>query len=703
MKSNIITHDCLSFVALMFLLLTSPCTFADGDIEDAIIIPNGQTIIWTEADFNQGIKKIKRLVLQDNSTLIISDLPSKVSLELYELVAGRNTKILVKKNQTYPAKALSGDNHPFADRYHATFAPPGLNGFPGFAANELEILAGIKSIAGLTIEVQALKGQDGGDGGKGKKGQNASCSSSGGNGWPGGTGGNGGNGGNIGKVIIQWWPLKNQHSSSEGVALGTSNVSGLKLSLIPGKGGKSGHGGPGGDGGDGINCGLWKRGGGASGRAGLSGQAGADGIAEDALVKEFSYPQLMPLKMPEVTGTNDKERYNRVNSAVVELNKKINELKNLENQAVTYGESMKGNLIEAAVTIIKKKGADKIDPLIVHLADLKRKQQIVHEIHTSYLEEQKELNKPYQDFLQDFRQNYYDTESKSRERFTSLSTAASHSESVEELIKISNEITGIGRFEWNAYTTISTKFNIIIAKFNNAYAKYKEQMKNFEPFLVELKSTLQGPPEAIDKIEQMLSYTDDRYKKYVEKIEIFHKENLLKIEEIEKKEVSDYVRDSMQKQGHLNAAADFMDIAQKLGEKSLEIEKQKSPRMKLPYYLPRYEYMLEYLNYEKTCSNLDELRQSNSFLYSGCKVIDDDIKKARNYLDKTLLKLLNVDKFTFSRVKAPWMANELIKYNDAIAKGRLVEAIKLHDELLNKAEEEMAAASSTPAVGGGVR
>lgn len=193
---------------------------------------------------------VRKLILGESSTLVVSPQGSSFLIVAQETFAGRGSSIVAK-----------GSNG-------RTASEEGRDGGHGADGTNLRIFFGKLASDGLQVVTGGGSGGDGATGARGQRGSDASCVGSGaGDGHAGKRGGNGGNGGNAGSLQVAVSPR--------------STGLNFSLSAEGGIGGNRGSGGLGGPGGRGVNrCGpwpYWSRGGGRSGSRGPSGNPGDDG------------------------------------------------------------------------------------------------------------------------------------------------------------------------------------------------------------------------------------------------------------------------------------------------------------------------------------------------------------------------------------------------------------------------------------------
>lgn len=218
---------------------------------------------------NASEKAFAGLVMDNNSTMVISNKLSHCNLVLTTATFGNNVKIKCEGDLgikgddgiPYTSQAIGGKN---GDKGY-----PGKDGTNGGNAVNLKITAGfIKYGNGIQVISKGGNGGAGGRGNNGQKGAHANCAQRGGDGGIGGAGGKGGNAGYNGNITMTFY-----------YETGTNpNPGTIELKEDIATGGSGGQGGPGGSGGEEKSCGLFGE---IHQPSGHDGPRGNDGIKGD--------------------------------------------------------------------------------------------------------------------------------------------------------------------------------------------------------------------------------------------------------------------------------------------------------------------------------------------------------------------------------------------------------------------------------------
>ncbi len=231
-------------------------------------VKTGETFIVTKDNRKMVVEK---WVMEDSSTIILSDEVSKWRINAGEASFGKNCRILgVGRSGRSGANSTAiGQNG--VDCKDGQDGGAGEDGMNGSKGKSVKIKMRLLYVDGLVIDVRGGDGGDGGNGADGDDGGKAACETgcNGGKGGNGGVGGNGGRGGKGGKVEIDYRLVKNVKwpDDSQGIESITSG----------GQAGLGGNGGKGGKGGDGVNCNGYGRKNGSPGKDGGNGRDGKKG------------------------------------------------------------------------------------------------------------------------------------------------------------------------------------------------------------------------------------------------------------------------------------------------------------------------------------------------------------------------------------------------------------------------------------------
>ncbi len=228
----------------------------------------GETFIVTKKDQNMVVDK---WIMEDNSTIILSEEVSKWKIKAGEASFDKNCRILgVGRNGRSGANSTAiGQNG--VDCKDGQDGGAGEDGMNGSKGKSVKIKMRLLYVDGLMIDVRGGDGGDGGNGADGDDGGKAACETgcNGGKGGNGGVGGKGGQGGKGGKVEIDYRMLKNIKwpGNNKGIVSITSG----------GQAGLGGSGGKGGKGGDGVKCNGYDSKNGSPGKNGGNGRDGKKG------------------------------------------------------------------------------------------------------------------------------------------------------------------------------------------------------------------------------------------------------------------------------------------------------------------------------------------------------------------------------------------------------------------------------------------
>jgi hypothetical protein len=251
---------------LIFAIFTIGSSFFLTMAQSELKVESGRTYTVTQKDKKMLVNK---WVMEDNSTIIISDDVSVWEIHAIEASFGKNCKIVGNR---VGKQSRNGANSTKHGSKGGSCTPGGKGGqgdegAPGPEGSSVKITMGLIYVNDLLIDVRGGVGGNGGKGANGGKGGDASCSScSGQDGGQGGKGGLSGRGGHGGNVYVGYW------------IAGTSNIAsinnGLRALTTRGRSGTGGTPGNPGPGGDATECGLFKRSGGNPGPKGVKGGYG---------------------------------------------------------------------------------------------------------------------------------------------------------------------------------------------------------------------------------------------------------------------------------------------------------------------------------------------------------------------------------------------------------------------------------------------
>ncbi|MCO6460884.1 MAG: hypothetical protein J5I59_05735 [Saprospiraceae bacterium] len=257
-----------SNIKQIIFILIALTTALSARTQSEFRVKAGETFIVTKKDRKMVVDK---WIMEDSSTIILSDEVSKWKIKAAEASFDKNCRIIgagSNGRRGANATAIGKNGTACNDGQDGGTGEDGMNGSEG---KSVKIKMRLAYVDGLVIDVRGGDGGDGGNGANGGDGGKADCNTrcNGGKGGNGGGGGKGGKGGNGGKVEIDYRILKNTKWPD--------NNTGIVTITTGGQAGLGGDGGKGGKGGDGVKCNNYDHKNGSPGKDGGNGSDGKKG------------------------------------------------------------------------------------------------------------------------------------------------------------------------------------------------------------------------------------------------------------------------------------------------------------------------------------------------------------------------------------------------------------------------------------------
>ena len=307
--------------------------------------------------------------------------------------------------------------------------------------------------------------------------------------------------------------------------------------------------------------------------------------------------------------------------------------------------------------------------------------EALRQISNSYFAGQLLLTPQYQSFLEDYKTTYAVAGKEIVEAYTEI-TLAAYTEEINDLIIYYQRLLELQNREENIYFTYNARYNKLYRSFINLYREYERNISPYIDFMaINNIPVIEKPSKSIRKLSMIKQHITARRDKLVALLDKARKEIDQRIDNLSLITAQKEGAKIFLQSEKTRMTAEFLADANQL-IKEIILAQKKVQGTDIGLLMPRYSLYQNLLKTGDLCQNIQLLRERNSYLFSGCIILTSSLAEAKKFLHTSGFTQLKINYFALKRSKKKVSKAKLIALNQFISRRNLVEAIKLHDQII---------------------